>query len=313
MSATRNGGVILIVMAALVWSTGGVLVRGTSGLDVWEYLGWRSVGVLVCLLFLYPAGPGALFRAASRQGAAGWAAAFALALSSLSICFALKNTTVAFATFLSSIAPLLCLIIMAVVYRERISAGAIACVVFGLAGIAIMIRGDFSGGQISGNFAAALSALGFAFYSVLVNKDRVGDWMPAVWSHGWICLAVCAIAATSVGGARVPLSSNIVFPVVHGAVIIAFGMLLYNRASRLVAPFTLIVTAQTETVFAPVWGWLLLDEVPGAATIVGGGVIAVAVIAAGLMSAREAALAAAAVLHGAAESSQGRRDENAAV
>lgn len=283
----RHGGAALVVVAGLVWSMGGVLVRGTEGLDAWEYLGWRSFGLIACLAVLYPAGPGALFRTTLLQPATGWAASCSLALSSLAISFALKHTTVAFATFLASIAPLLGLVIMALVYRERITLWAMLCVGIGLAGIAIMVRGDFSGGQFAGNVAAALSALGFAGYSILVNRDRAGNWFPAVWMHGWICLVLCAIAMMTIGKGRIPMMWEIVFPLVHGGAILTLGLLLFNRASRLVAPFTLIVVAQTETVFAPLWGWLVLDELPAPATVLGGLVIVLAVIAAGVMSAWE--------------------------
>ncbi|MFB2551349.1 DMT family transporter [Ensifer soli] len=305
---------VLVVLAGLIWSMGGVLVRGTQGLDAWDYLGWRSAGLIVCMGLAYPAGPRALLRAVRRQGPMGWGAAFSLALSSLAISFALKHTTVAFATFLASIAPLLAVIIMATVYRERISAGAIGCVVLGLAGIAIMVRGDFSGGQLAGNIAAALSALGFASYSVLVNRNRGGDWFPAVWTHGWICLALCAVAIATIGRGTVPLSPEIVLPIVHGGGIIAFGLLLYNRAARRVAPFTLIVTAQAETVFAPVWGFLVLGEVPGLSTVAGGFVIILAVVAAGLMSARDTAPLALPPLAGdAAPPRPNRSDDDAPV
>jgi drug/metabolite transporter (DMT)-like permease len=95
----------------------------------------------------------------------------------------------------------------------------------------------------------------------------------------------------TIGKGEIPVTVEIVFPLVHGGAILTLGLLLFNRASRLVAPLTLIVVAQTETVFAPLWRWLILGELPGAATATGGLVIVLAVIAAGVMSARERPIA----------------------
>ena len=60
---------------------------------------------------------------------------------------------------------------------------------------------------------------------------------------------------------------------VHGAIFIGGGMVLFNLAARLIGAGRLTLLAQTETVLGPVWVFLIFAERPRTATVVGGAVI----------------------------------------
>jgi drug/metabolite transporter (DMT)-like permease len=46
----------------------------------------------------------------------------------------------------------------------------------------------------------------------------------------------------------------------HGGVILAVGLVLFARGSRVVPGVTLVTLTQTETVAAPVWTYLVFNE-----------------------------------------------------
>ena len=64
----------------------------------------------------------------------------------------------------------------------------------------------------------------------------------------------------------------------HGAVILAIGLVLLARGSRVVPGVTLVMLAQAETVAAPIWTYLVFNEVTTLSVIAGGMLILVAVI-----------------------------------
>jgi drug/metabolite transporter (DMT)-like permease len=69
---------------------------------------------------------------------------------------------------------------------------------------------------------------------------------------------------------------------VHGAVLIGGGMILLNRAARLVGAGQLTLLAQTENILGPLWVFLLFQEVPSLTTIIGGSVVLTGVLLAAL-------------------------------
>ena len=62
------------------------------------------------------------------------------------------------------------------------------------------------------------------------------------------------------------------------AIILALGLVLLARGSRVVPGVTLVMLAQAETVAAPIWTYFFFNETTTLAVIVGGGLILVAVL-----------------------------------
>jgi drug/metabolite transporter, DME family len=64
----------------------------------------------------------------------------------------------------------------------------------------------------------------------------------------------------------------------HGGVILAVGLVLFARGSRVVPGVTLVTLTQTETVAAPIWTYLVFNETTTLAVVVGGALILIAII-----------------------------------
>jgi drug/metabolite transporter (DMT)-like permease len=63
-----------------------------------------------------------------------------------------------------------------------------------------------------------------------------------------------------------------------GAVLLGLGMTLYTMGSRVVPAGELVLLSQVEVILAPLWGWLILTEVPTPATLQGGALVLSAVL-----------------------------------
>ena len=129
-----------------------------------------------------------------------------------------------------------------------------------------MVAGDLQVGDfadnIVGDLAALASAAGFAFYAAIVRSAPERDWSPVLPGYGVLMIVICATVTIADGNTFVPPASDIGLALVHGAVFIVGGTLIFNIASRSIPAAAMTVFAQTEMVLVPVWAFLLLSERP---------------------------------------------------
>lgn len=297
MSPRPLVGSAFALAAGTLWSFGVLTVRFADTADPWQYLIWRSLGVIVITEAIALAmGHSLLLPRFLRTDRLGFVAACGLALAAIAFIYALKTTTVANAVFFSSTAPLQTAVMARLLLGERLGPSGVAAVAVGLLGLAIMAGGDFGAGNLAGNLSALLSAFGFAIYAVSIRLAPDRDWSPTLAGYGLITLVLC-LAATLANGKPVLIPSrDTAMAVLHGAVLIGFGTLFFNRASRTMPAVGLTVLAQAETVFAPLWIYLIFAEVPRMTSLVGGGLILTAIVikAVGAVNAPEARPAASA-------------------
>jgi drug/metabolite transporter (DMT)-like permease len=183
MSGSRIplGASALALGAGAVWSLGGAIAKVAEGADPFQYLLWRSIGVIVvveALSFLQrkPAPTLAAYRS-------GWLMIVAnvmLLIASFGFVYAVKTTSPANAAFLGSTVPIFGALLAWVVLRERLNWVTIAAIVVAFIGLLVTVIGDLGQGAMVGNLAALSSAIGFAGYSVCVRSDRTRDWSPVL-------------------------------------------------------------------------------------------------------------------------------------
>jgi len=270
---------VLALTAGTLWSFGGITVRLAPDSDSWQYLVWRSVGLLVAVeATAVLRGRGLLMPRFVSGGLPGWIGAAGLSLAAIAFVYALKVTTIANAIFLASITPLLSLVLGRIILKEPLTPVSIIAIMLAGAGLLVMVGGDMGGGSLVGNAAALLSSVGFAAYSICVRIAPGRDFTPALAGTAAMTLAVCAAVTVVSGRTLVPPAQDIAMALLHGAVFIGVGVACFNLASPVVPAVGLVVLAQTEAVFSPVWGWLLLGETPALTTLAGGALILTGVI-----------------------------------
>ncbi len=288
-SATRLVAPALALLAGTLWSFGGLTVRAAPDSDAWQYLVWRSIGVVLALeLFSVLRGRGFLFNRFISGGPLGFAAALCLVVSAVSFIYAVKATTVANAIFLASITPLVSMILARLILGERLTAVTMAAIGLALAGLWVMVSGDMGHGQLAGDLAAMLSSVGLAGYSICIRLAPGRDFSPSVSGYAVIATALCAMVTLAAGKPLAPPPNDIAMALIHGAFFIGLGTLCFNLASPSISAVGLVVLAQTETVFAPVWVWLVFGETPSLSTIIGGLMILTGVVMTALAHARSA-------------------------
>ena len=278
--------------AGVVWSFGATLARMADGADAWQYLIWRSVGIIVVLeaVNVVRRRRSPLVRA-FREGWLMFAGCCSLFVASIGFVYAVKNTSAANAAFLSSMSPLIAAVFGRVFLGERMSRVTLAAIALSVVGLAIMVVADRGGGNVRGNIAAVCASFGFALYTLCLRRDRVRNWDPIMPGYAFMMIVVCSTITVSTGNSLVPSARDIALALLHGGVLITIGTTMFNAASRKVPAVAMAVFAQTETVFVPLWVFLKFSEQPTWQTLLGGALILVAVVGKAVLDNREARMA----------------------
>jgi drug/metabolite transporter (DMT)-like permease len=285
-------GVLLVVLAGLLWSFMGLAIRHIDTAGTWAILFWRSVGMVpVLMAFIAWRSGGHPLDRLRRVGFAGVLGGFGLVFAFAGAIYALQATTVANAVFLFAASPFMAALLGWIVLKEPVRPATWAAIAVAGVGMFVMVRDGLAGGETAGNFAAVLSAFGFAAFTLTLRWGKLEDMMPAVVLGGVFSMAVAAIVLGVRGeGLAVPVK-DIVISVAMGAGILATGMALYTLGSQVVPAAELTLLSMVEVLLAPVWVWLILGEAASAGTFLGGGILLLAIAGNALSGLRRKPLA----------------------
>ncbi|MEA3184533.1 MAG: hypothetical protein QOJ74_1010, partial [Ilumatobacteraceae bacterium] len=224
---------VMALGAGVVWSFGAVTARMAKHADAFQYLIWRSVGVIVVmeLLTAFRRQP-MMLRKAYTSGRWMMTANFGLLLASLAFIYAVKTTTAANASFLGSITPLVAVVLARVVLGERLSRVTLGAIVVAFVGLIVTVFGDLHAGNMIGNTSALMASVGFAIYTISVRSDPDVDWSPVLPGYAAMMIVLCSVITLAHGKTLFPPAKDIGLAVLHGAVFIVVGTTLFNRGSK---------------------------------------------------------------------------------
>lgn len=282
---------LLAFGAGVVWSLGALAARLAGRSDAWQYLIWRSVGVIVVMEIVSRVrGQGWMTPRAFTQGRMMFVGVLGLLTASLTFVYAIKNTTAANAAFLASVTPLFAVVLSRVFLGERMSRVTIGALLLALCGLSIMVVADVSGGNMVGNLAALTSSFGFAVYTVCVRSQPDRDWSPILPGYALLMIVLCVIVTLVKGNPLLPPAGDTSYALVHGGVLIVIGTIMFNVGSRTVPAVAMTILAQSEMAFVPFWIYVWFGEVPRPWTLLGGAIILTAVIGKAVLDARPIAM-----------------------
>lgn len=269
----RRRGEALAIVAALAWSTAGVLQRQLT-LDAAAQIAGRAVFALMALLTYVVIAQRGELREAFRSVLTAPAIIVAVSLAGASGMFvlALNHTTVAHVLVIQAMAPIFAALLGAKVLHERVSARTWATIVLAMVGVAVMV-GAGGQGSLTGDAMAFGMPIGFAVAIVVTRKHREISMAPAT------CLAQ-ALLIVFVG----PLANGPVHPddliwlALLGVVQLGLGLIFFTIGARLITAAEMAVISLLEVVLGPLWVWIGVDERPSVTTAVGGAIVLVAVI-----------------------------------
>jgi len=275
-SLTHRRAIAYMVIATTCWSSGGYLVRQLSITGAWEIVFWRSLFMSLFVTGVLAVMHGRRLPRAIQAG--GWpvlVSGLFLAGTFFFFIASLTRTTVANTNVLMSVSPFLAALAARLVLKEPVPLRTWVAMAVAFGGIVIMFADSLDAGRLAGNLLAlGVSCCFAAQVTVLRRFHATVDMLPQV--------LVAGVASMLVAGALAPPFSasahDLAILVVMGAVQLGTGCLLATVASRRLGATELGLLALLEPILGPVWVWVLMNENPGAAALVGGAVVLGAVL-----------------------------------
>ena len=272
-ASRRREGQILVALAALAWSSAGVLQRRLD-LDAATQIAGRAVfAALALALFVAVTERGHVMRATRSVGWAGIGFAVCLALASGSFIAALNHTSVARVLFIQAISPVLASLLAWIALKEPIDKRTAIALATAIGGVALMLGAPGAGNR-EGDVLALVMATAFAVALVISRHRKDVSMAPATFLSQLILVAVFWPFAAM---AEVP-RSDIPVLAAMGAGQIGLGLALLTMGARLIPAAQVALITLLEVVLGPLWVWLAYDEKPETATLVGGAVVIVAIV-----------------------------------
>lgn len=282
----------LVVLAGVLWSMGGFLVKLVDAADSFQIVLYRSLFVVpVAAAFILARG-GGLLRSTHALGWNGLLGSACLAGAFVTYVTALTLTTVANAAFVLATTPFVTALLARLLLGEPIRGITWVAMLLAGAGVVVIAAPGIGAGRLAGSLLALASCICFALFSVTLRRGRSLDGTPSLLMAAILSAAACVLILLAERGAEA-LAINrydLLACSVMGIVQIGCGLVAFTAGSRHLPAADLALLAQTEVVLSPVWAWLVIGEVPAFWTLVGGSMVLAAVTLQALAGARRGAV-----------------------
>ena len=272
LTRQHRRGRIYVALAAVAWSTAGLLQRELT-VDIGTQLAGRAFfAVLGVLAFVAVAERGRVVSAFRAIGRPGLAIAGLMAASSGSFIVALNYTSVANVLFMQALAPVLAAV-LGTFAGEPVARRTWIAMAVALAGVGLMVGGP-SHPSAAGVALTLTMSVTFAAVIVITRHQRQVSMAPAT------CLSqvlVFLFAAPFASPDQVD-GKDLALLVGLGIGQIGLGLIFLTIGARLIPAAEVALITLLEIVLGPLWVWIALGERPSATTLIGGAIVLAAVV-----------------------------------
>jgi drug/metabolite transporter (DMT)-like permease len=272
-AGSRRRGQIYVALAAVAWSTAGVLQRQLTLDTSTQVFGRAAFAGGALLGYVAIVERGQVLRGFKSVGGAGIAVALCVAIASGCFIGALNHASVARVLFILAVAPVLAALLAWATLGEPISRRTALAMVLALSGVAVML-GAPGEASLTGDGLAFVAALAFSVMIVITRWRHEVSMAPATCLSQAILVAAFLPFATpgEISG------DDLAWLAALGIGQIGLGFALLTVGARLIPAAQVGLITLLEVVLGPVWVWLALDERPGTLTLVGGTIVIAAIV-----------------------------------
>jgi drug/metabolite transporter (DMT)-like permease len=272
----RRLGIVLIIAAAVAWSTAPFFTRLLSH-DSWTILFWRGVFASALItLFLAATEGRAGLRSLVAMERSGWIVASLSTAAMVAFIPALQMTTVANVAVIVATQPFIAAGLAWIWFREAARRRTLVASLVAFIGVAITVSQSVAGADLRGIALACLMVFSFSLMTVAVRRYQQKSM-------------VAAAAMSNLLGSllSLPFAQGIVSVTAHdiaifamfGGLQVAMGLTLYVLGSRFLPSGEASLIATLETPLMVFWIWVGFAEVPTTHALVGGALVVGAVAA----------------------------------
>ena len=200
----------------------------------------------------------------------------AILMGSSNIFFitAIKITTVANVVIIFSTAALFSALFAYLFFREKITKNIVIASLFIFIGLFIIFNDSLEMGSLEGNIYALLCTALFATSFVLLSKYKE---MNRVILTAFSGLALSIIAFFFCDEFYIDFKTLIIV-MTMGLLISPISRVLLGTGAKYINASEVSLLMIIETIMAPIWVWIFLDEIPSSYTFIGGTLIIITLI-----------------------------------
>jgi len=270
MVLNRKRAILLLILASVGWSLGGVLIKLVN----WDPFGIAGVRSAIAGLFILAVCGKPKFRWSATQIFAG------VAHGATITCYALANTmtTAANAVLLPFASPVYVAILSTWFLGERTKRSDWLIIAVVLVGLALFFvpnlraeTGTVAGNYLLGNLLSLGSGVAWAFVVILLRKQKDGSTLESLILGCAISAAVCL--AISFRSLTLPSCTDVVLLIILGLVQLGLPWFLYGMAIRVLGALESVLILMLEPILNPLWAFIFISEKPGPWSLFGGAVV----------------------------------------
>ena len=209
-----------------------------------------------------------------KSGLVALLGGFVMSFSFIAFVFAMMNTSVANVVFIISTQTMFLAIFGYLYLKEKVSLISFISILLAMGGITVMVGDSIFYGSFFGNLVALAIPINFSILVMIIRKNKNLDMVPAIFYSGIFSVIYGLILSESF----VFTSHDILMGFFLGVPQLAFGFICITIGSRSTPSATIGLLMLSETLCAPIWVWLFLNEIPPISTLIGGFIIILAII-----------------------------------
>ncbi len=269
----HSKGVLAVVLTALLWSSGGLLIKLIS-LNAMQLSFFRCLIAAIVFAIIFRRKVLILNRLAVMNSVF-----YATVLTLFVI--ATKTTTAANAIFLQSTAPIYVLIFEPIINKTRWEPINIITIAVCFSGMILFFMGELSPGHLEGNIVALLAGVAFAAFFLGMRKNDKKYQQSAIFYGNIIVAVICIPFIVELQY----LSFNDLWMVSFlGVFQIAAAYAIFTYGIKRILAVEASIISMLEPVLNPVWVYLGYGEIPTTYAIIGGIIIITAISVRTLMA-----------------------------
>ena len=272
----RRLGIILVIAAAIAWSTAPFFTRLLS-YDSWTILFWRGVFAsgLISIFLMATEGRAGL-RDLVAMERSGWLVASLSTLAMVAFIPALQMTSVANVAVIVAAQPFIAAGLAWLWFREAARWRTLLASLVAVVGVAVTVSQSSASSDLRGIALAFVMVFSFSLMTVAVRRHKQKSMVAAAAMSNLLGSLVSLPFAHGIASVTV---HDIGVLAMFGGLQVAMGLTLFVLGSRFLPSGEASLIATLETPLMVFWIWVAFAEVPATHALLGGALVIGAVVA----------------------------------
>ena len=265
---------MLLAFSGIMFITPDSLLIRLADIDSWNLIFYRGfipfLTILIGLLIIYKSN---LFKKILDNGWHGVAFILTFAITSIVFVVSIENTNVANTLVMVALAPMLSAIISLIFLKENPDQKTWVAIIITTLAVIYIFYDAVDSGDFLGNFLGLICATGLAVNAVIIRSAKKISLLPSAMI-GKLVVSLFALIFID----QITLENNDLFIVPLMCVFcIAIPFVCVTLAPRYITAPEVNLFFLLETIFGPLWVWLVIKEQPSIETIMGGTIIIITI------------------------------------